>query len=68
MIKARVLTIAAIAAILSTAGIANAATGAKPAVEAAAPAAASVSTPEVKKAMGKTHRKLHTKKKAAHAS
>ena len=64
MIKARLLTIAAIAAVLSTAGFANAATDAKPAVEAAAPAAAPVPAPEVKEAMGKKRDKHHAKKKA----
>lgn len=69
MNKARVLSAAAIIALLSATGLAQAATDAKPAVEVAAAPVAAPAAAETKKAMtGKKHHKHHAKKKAAHAS
>lgn len=66
MINARALSIAAVVAILSATGLAQAATDAKPAVEAATPA---VATAEAKKpVVGKKRVRHHAKKKAAAAS
>ncbi len=78
MNKARVISLTAVIALLCATGFAQAATQAKPVLDAAvaakpaAPAAAAVAPAPAavtKKAMtGKRHRQHHAKKKAAHAS